>query len=58
MKNLIEKYVGKKGTIRLGLLTIEVKITDVKEAYGKTRYQVEPVSGSGSAWVEDVTLAQ
>jgi hypothetical protein len=56
MKNEVEKYVGQKGWIKLGLLTVDVNITDVKQAYGKTRYQVEPVSGKGSAWVEDVVL--
>lgn len=56
MKALIEKYVGKKGTIVAGGLTIEVNILDVKLAWGKERYEVEPVAGSGKVWVESITL--
>lgn len=56
MKELIDKYVGKKATIELGDLVIEVKIIDVKLAWGKERYQVTPVSGEGEAWFETINL--
>ena len=50
--------VGKSGTItlRLGLseLTIPVNITNVKQSYGKIRWEVNPINGLGSAWVETV----
>lgn len=46
--------IGKTGIILLGGLQINVEILDVKSSYGKTRYQVKPVSGSGNVWVERV----
>lgn len=56
MKELIAKYVGKKGTILVGGLTVEVNILDVKVSYGQERYRVSPVTGKGFVWVEKVTL--
>lgn len=56
MKALIDKYVGKKAIIFLGGLEIEVEILDVKLAWGKERYEVKPVAGSGKVWVESITL--
>ena len=56
MKNLIEKYVGKKATIFAAGLKVEVTITDVKTSYGRDRYLVTPVAGAGEVWVESVTL--
>lgn len=50
------KLVGKKGTIRLGALTINVKILDFKTSYGHERWLVEPVSGMGKVWVEDIKI--
>ncbi len=57
MKALIEKYVGKKGTIFAGGLTVEVEVKDVKLAWGKERYLVAPIAGSGEVWVESITLS-
>lgn len=57
MKNKIEKFVGKKGYIVIiGGMMVDVKIKDVKNSYGRTRYLVTPVQGSGEAWVENITM--
>lgn len=48
--------VGKRGTIEANGLTINVKILDYKTAYGKERWLVAPVSGSGQVWVQTVTI--
>lgn len=56
MKELYEKYVGKTATISLNGLTVRVMIKDVKLSYGKERYDVTPIAGEGSAWVENVEL--
>lgn len=49
--------IGKIGTIGLmNGLTIEVKVLDYKNSYGKDRWQVEPVAGSGKIWVEWVNI--
>lgn len=50
------KAIGKKGTISIGGLRVNVKITDVKNSYGHDRYFVTPVSGEGEIWVEQNPL--
>lgn len=56
MKELIEKYLGKNAIVSMGGLQIEVKVTDVKNSYGKDRFLITPVTGSGAVWVEYVSL--
>lgn len=56
MKELIEKYVGKKGAVFLGGLSVQVTIKDVKTSYGRDRFLITPVTGSGEVWVESVKL--
>ena len=56
MREEIEKYVGKTGTIVLNGLTIRVKIQDVKNSYGRDRYLITPIEGAGVVWVESVSL--
>ncbi len=50
--------VGQKGTVPAldGAIRVGVKVLDVKQSYGKTRYLVQPLVGLGSAWVENFTL--
>lgn len=56
MKEILTQYVGKKGTIFIGGLNVEVKVLDIKNSYGRTRYLVTPVKGSGEVWVESVSI--
>lgn len=51
-----QKYIGKIALFRVrGVgLSFQVKIKDVKNKYGNIRFLVEPVSGTGSAWVENI----
>ena len=56
MKEKLEKYVGKTGTVLLGGLTVAVKIKDVKSSYGHTRYLITPVAGSREVWVEAIKI--
>lgn len=61
MKELIDKYVGKKATIDCQSpkgMTVNVTITDVKISYGTERYLVSPVEGKGAVWVEKVSLTK
>lgn len=58
MKNTIYQFVGKKGTIFAGGLRVEVEIKDVKNSYGRDRYLVTPVAGSGEVWVESVSVSE
>lgn len=55
MKEYLEK-IGKEGEINLNGLTVRVKIQDVKRSYGKIRYHVTPVTGSGDIWTENVVI--
>lgn len=48
--------IGKEGTIEEGNFTFRVRILDVKQSYGRTRWLVTPVAGSGEAWTEGIVL--
>lgn len=50
--------LGRTGFIKEGGLTFRVKIVDIKQSYGRTRYLVEPVSGKGQEWRENVIEEQ
>jgi hypothetical protein len=58
MKELIEKYVGKKFKYNpMGSsLTFEVRSSDLKHAYGRTDVLIHPEAGSGSKWVSVESL--
>lgn len=48
----ILKLIGQPATLQQGKLAVQVRISDVKTAYGNIRYLVTPLSGSGSVWVD------
>lgn len=48
----ILKLIGQPADVAINGLTVHVRISDVKTAYGNIRYQVTPLSGSGSVWVD------
>lgn len=56
IQQLITKYLNKKAIIKVGNLSVEVKIINVKNSYGKNRFLVEPIAGTGSVWVEKIEL--
>lgn len=45
-----KQLLGKVGSLDLGGLSVNVKILDVREAYGRVDFLVEPVAGSGQVW--------
>lgn len=49
----LAQSIGKTVNIRVEDFTIPVQVVDVKQSYGRTRYLVKPVSGSGTVWVEE-----
>lgn len=57
MKDIIEKYVGKEGSIFLNGLRVNVRCLDYKESYGKPRWLVESTNGGGKTWTEQDPLA-
>ena len=48
--------IGKQANLDTGGLAVTVKIIDAKTAYGNERYEVRPVVGSGSVWVDSKRL--
>lgn len=49
--------VGRHGSVNvLGSCFIAVRVIDVKQSYGKTRFCVTPLMGEGHAWVENVNF--
>ena len=55
MKEKLQKYIGKIETINLDGLMVKVMIKDVKNSYGKDRYLITPVEGSGEKWTEKIS---
>jgi len=51
MKELLDKYVGKKAKLTINSLTFDVQIVDFKNSYGTDRVRVKPVAGTGETWV-------
>jgi hypothetical protein len=52
----LNEFIGKNGLIELSGLIIRVNIKNVKERWGKTRYLVTPLAGSGEIWVENIRI--
>lgn len=52
----VAKTIGKQGTIEMGGLKIEVEVINYKQAYGKDRWEVKPIAGTGTIWVENVAI--
>lgn len=44
--------IGRPADVDLNGMIVRVRISDVKSSYGNIRYQVTPLSGSGSVWVD------
>lgn len=55
MQELMSK-VGKTALLNTQEFQVEVKVTGYKRAYGRDRFIVSPLAGSGSATVEDFRL--
>lgn len=43
--------IGKRGMLQSDKMRFEVEIIDVKQAFGRTDYLVQPVAGMDMAWV-------
>lgn len=56
LAQVVEKYLNKKANLKVDGITIEVTVMDVRYSYGKIRFGVTPIAGSGIGYFEDVTL--
>ena len=49
------QYIGKSASVMTHWgFSVNVIIKDYKNSYGRDRWFVEPLSGTGGAWVENV----
>ena len=48
----LAQYLGKEVVYRISDMSIRVTIMDLRREYGRTRFQIQPVSGSGMTWVD------
>ena len=49
--------IGRQGAVRVSNgLIVNVRVRDIKQSYGDTRYLVTPISGSGKVWVTSSTF--
>jgi hypothetical protein len=49
--------IGKIVELPLNGMVVQVKVLDFKLSYGRERWLVTPVAGSGQVWVENVKFA-
>ena len=49
-------FIGIEVKLRTNNLLIAVRIINAKRSYGKTRFEVTPIAGSGTTWVERDSL--
>lgn len=54
----VSTLIGTMATLHFQQLKVYVRIMDVKQAYGRTRYLVTPKEGKGSQWVESLTFGE
>ena len=54
----LAKYVGRKGLMSFGgAIAVEVTSKDAREVFGRLDVLVEPVAGTGEAWVGESRIA-
>lgn len=54
----LARHIGNTAYLRIEGFQVAVTIRDVKQAYGNTRYLVNPTSGTGEAWVDESRLSR
>lgn len=45
-------FIGRKGQIDLGSLTVDVSVRNARHRYGHVDLLISPNAGSGEQWVE------
>lgn len=49
----LRDYIGLEVPWRTGQLQVQVRIVDCKRSYGRVRYLITPVAGTGQQWIQD-----
>lgn len=55
----LQQFIGRKALLPFGPtneVMIEVVVVNVKETWGRVRYQIRPVAGFGVIWVEKLNF--
>ena len=52
----IAALLGRTATYHVNSLDIKVIIKDARAVFGRIDYQITPVAGSGSAWVQSLAI--
>ena len=60
LANLAARYVHKAAwlTTERGKHSFSVKVIDIRVSYGRYEFLVEPLDGSGSAWISHNRISQ
>ncbi len=48
----LSPLIGRTGRYLIGAASFPVTIIDARELFGRIDVQIEPIGGSGAAWVE------
>ena len=46
------QYLGRSGRFHVQGMEVAVKVVDARVSFGQVQLEIEPFSGSGSAWVD------
>ena len=47
----LAQYLGRSGHYHVQGMEVAVKVTDARVSFGQVQLEIEPYSGSGTAWV-------
>lgn len=53
-----EQNIGKEAIVFAGGMRVMVKVLDFKQSYGRERWLITPISGSGEVWVENISFTE
>jgi hypothetical protein len=45
-------YIGRQGSIGLRTMSVDIRVTDARVSWGAVQVEIEPLSGSGSQWMD------
>lgn len=49
----VTAWIGLAVPWRTGQLQVQVRIVDCKRSYGRVRYLITPIVGTGQQWIQD-----
>ena len=52
----IADRVGKQAAYNINGINVDIKIIDIRQVYGNTRYLITPLAGTGQIWVNEESL--